>query len=70
MIARIDIVNWGGANFKERMLCSIFSTYLKFVTHDEAMTILLSLLSNSIEREDEIDLIIEEIANMKRKPPQ
>jgi hypothetical protein len=66
MIGRIDLIDWSDADFKERLLCNIFSTYLKFVSHDEAITVLLTLLVNTIEQ-DEIDTIIEEITDMKKR---
>jgi hypothetical protein len=65
MIARID---WEQANFKERVLCNIFTIYLNFVSHDEAITVLLSLLVDAIENDDEIDTMIEQIATMRGKP--
>jgi hypothetical protein len=68
MIARIDLVGWEGANWKERVLCNIFTTYLNFVSHDEAITVLLSLLADAIENDDEIDTMIEQITTMRGKP--
>jgi hypothetical protein len=64
----LDVVPWTEANFKERVLCSMFDMYLHFASHDEAMTVLLSTLANHMDQ-DEINIVIEQIEHMRETKP-
>jgi hypothetical protein len=57
--------DWSEASFKERWLCTMFNMILGTASHDETMTVLLSLLA-SITYEDEIDIIIDQFNQMKK----